>query len=439
MLAIEIKDPVTADLPFEDTVRGLISHFKELWWSYDPGLPDLGLTYGLSAKKACKSKLEACLNRLGKELERNSPDSFERVKMQEWIFPLAGEFLKTTFGLEDRHVAALTSFGFDELVEEFILQARRFDPEISAVDIYQAGRNAWSMNLMQYLMGLPVEVTPAVLAYSLLYPYSDNYLDDPGIQAKEKASFNRRFEQRLEGMPVVPANAGENKIFDLVGMIEDQFDRNLFPEVYASLMAIFRAQTKSMRLQLPNVSPYDVDVLGLVFEKGGTSVLADGYLVAGNMTSYQREFSFYYGAFTQLMDDLEDVEQDCRSGIMTVFSQMAHHWPLDTVTSRTILFGNGLLDAMGRFNAPGLEPLEEIMRRCILPLMINSAGRVGYLYSRRYLDELERHFPYRFLRLKQLRRKVIRRFSAEQIVEKLALIEEAKPPDLSFLEQELHE
>ena len=125
-----------------------------------------------------------CLEQLGEELKQVSQDRPDRQALQDRLFPLAGNFLKTTFGLEDRHVDALTSYGFAELVEEFVRQARQFDPDISAADIYQAGRNAWSMNLMQYLMGVPVEVTPAVLAYSLLYPYSDNYLDDPGIPAR---------------------------------------------------------------------------------------------------------------------------------------------------------------------------------------------------------------------------------------------------------------
>jgi hypothetical protein len=204
-------------------------------------------------------------------------------------------------------------------------------------------------------------------------------------------------------------------------MIEGQFDRRLYPQVYASLMAIFRAQIKSLQLQLPHASPYEVDVLGLTFEKGGTSVLADGYLVAGSLTPFQREFSFYYGAFTQLMDDLEDVEQDRRDGILTVFSQTAGHWPLDALTSRAIVFGNGLLDAMGQFQAPGLELLEEVMRKCITPLMIDSAARVGHLYSRSYMQELEQHAPYRFAQLKQIRRKVSRRFSAEELMETVLL------------------
>jgi hypothetical protein len=183
-----------------------------------------------------------------------------------------------------------------------------------------------------------------------------------------------------------------------------------------------------MRLQFPNASPYEVDVLGLVFEKGGTAVLADGYLLTGSLSAFQREFSFYYGAFTQLMDDLEDVEEDRRSGIMTLFSQTAGHWPLDAVTSRAMLFGKGLLEQMGGFQSPGLDTLNEIMRKCITPLMIDSVGRVGHLYSRPYLDELERHFPYRFARLKQLRRKGVRRFPAEAIIEKLVRAEEANQP-----------
>ena len=424
MLALDHHEQLTANQPFEAMVDGLVTQFKELWWNCEPGLPDLGPTYSLPEKKTREASLVHSLDQLGEALQRISQERPDRRSMQERLLPLAGNILKASFGIEDRHVAALTSYGFAEAVEEFARQARRFDPEISAADIYQAGRNAWSMNLMQYLLGMPMEVTPAVLAYSLLYPYSDNYLDDPGIPGGVKAAFSRAFERRLEGRPVQAANACEQKIFDLVGMIEGQFDRQLFPEVYASLMAIFRAQTKSMRLQLPNASPYEMDVLGLVIEKGGTAVLADGYLVAGSLTPFQREFSFYYGAFTQLMDDLEDVEQDRRDGILTVFSQTAGRWPLDALTSRALVFGNGLLDAMRQFQVPGLETLEEIMRNCITPLMIDSAARIGHLYSRGYLAELERHSPYRFSQLKQIRRKASRRFSADELLEMMLLADD---------------
>ena len=421
MLAVDLKEALTAEQPFEQMVSELVSQFKELWWNCAAGLPPLGPTYDLKEKKAREAGLAGSLEQLGQELQRVAREHLDQAALQQRLFAPAGKILQTSFGLEEQQVAALTNYGFTEALAEFARQARRFDPGISAADIYQAGRNAWSMNLLQYLLGLPVEVTPAVLAYSLLYPYSDNYLDDPALPDEEKAAFSRAFERRLEGLPVPPANPARQKIFDLVGMIEGQFDRRLYPEVYASLMAIWRAQTKSLRLQLPDVSPYEVDVLGLVFEKGGTSVLADAYLVAGCLTPFQREFSFYYGAFTQLMDDLEDVQQDRRDGIMTLFSQTAGRWPLDALTSRAILFGNGLLDAMACFQVDGLETLEQVMRMCITPLMIDSASQVGQLYSRGYLAELERHSPYRFAQLKQIRRKVSRRFSSEELLQTLLL------------------
>ena len=170
MLAVDRKEQLTTNLLFEEIVSTLVTHFKELWRSCEPTLLDLGPVYSPNEKKACEAKLVNCLDQLGEELKRISRDRPERRVLHDRLFPLAGYILKITFGLEDRHVAALTSYGFAESVEEFVRQARQFDPEISAGDIYQAGRNAWSMNLMQYLMGMPVEVTPAVLAYSLLYP-----------------------------------------------------------------------------------------------------------------------------------------------------------------------------------------------------------------------------------------------------------------------------
>lgn len=421
MPVVDLKEQSAASLPFEDLISSLVAHFKELWWGCSSALPDLGPVYSPSEKKDRESKLVKCLDRLGEELKQASHDHSDRQALQGRLFPLAGDFLKTTFDLEDRHVDALTSYGFAESVEEFVRQARQFDSQISAADIYQAGRNAWTMIFLQYLMGLTVKMTPAIVAFSLLYPYSDNYLDDPRIPADGKVAFSRRFEQRLKGLPVPPANSGEQKIFDLVLMIEGQYDRQLYPQVYACLMAIYRAQIKSLSLQHPDASPYEMDVLGLDFEKGGTSVLADAYLVAGSLTPFQRMFSFYYGAFTQLMDDLEDVEQDRRDGIMTIFSQTARRWPLDAVTSRLIVFGNGLLDDMRHFQVAGLEALEEIMRKCITPLLIDSAGRIGHLYSRQYLAELERHSPYRFSQLKKVRRKVEQRFSTEEIVELIIL------------------
>jgi hypothetical protein len=112
---------------------------------------------------------------------------------------------------------------------------------------------------------------------------------------------------------------------------------------------------------------------------------------------------------------------------MTLFSQTARRWPLDAITSRLIVFGQGLLDELTQFQVSGLDTLEEIMSKCITPLLIDSAGRSGNLYSREYLNELERHSPFRFSRLKKVRRQVERRFSMEEIVSLIIRAERRKP------------
>jgi hypothetical protein len=282
------------------------------------------------------------------------------------------------------------------VVIDFVGMTRRFDALAGAEDTFQAIRNALVMNGLQLLLGLPVQLTPAVFAYSMLYPYSDNYLDDATVSADTKLAFNERFGRRLEGRDVAPANAHERAIFDLVAMIEGQFERSRYPQVFESLLAIHRAQVKSMRLLRRGASPYDVDVLGISLEKGGASVLADGYLIAGALTPAQAAFMFGFGAFLQLGDDLQDVGQDTESGQLTLFSQTAGRWPLDALTNRTLAFGARVLEGMDAFDAPGCEPLKELIRYSAVQLVIGAAGSAKRFYSRSYLEQIETHSPFRF-------------------------------------------
>jgi hypothetical protein len=407
MLATETI-PAPMSIQSQDgTVKELTIRFKERWWGYETSLPDLGLPYTPGEKNAREIRVNKSLNRALVELEKgaHSPADFT----EEHFTALFGEVAQATFDLEDRHIEAIRAYGLIDATRQFVQLARRFDPEISAEDIYQASRNAWSMNLMQLLIGLPVEATPSVLAYSLLYPYTDNVLDHPSISFQDKLSFSHRFHRRLEGENTRPANVHEQKIFELVGVIESQYDRWDYPEVYNSLLAIYRAQMKSLRLLRPQASPYEMDVLGISFEKGGTSVLADGYLVAGRLAPSQQEFMYHYGSFTQLMDDLEDIEVDRRSGLTTIFSQTASRWPLDAVTNRTFRFGMDMLDAMDRFTTPGLEPLKEMVRLCLTPLLILSVSQAHAYYSRPYLHTLETYFPVRFSFLKKQNKRLQRK------------------------------
>jgi hypothetical protein len=396
-------------LPGTLLVDDLLAQFKQRWWETEVDLPSLGPAYTSTQQRNCEDHLDGFTDSLINQSRRPPRTADETKAIQDRLILQASEFIKVAFGLEERHLNAIRLYQFFEIAQDFAHQARQFDPSIGLEEIIQACRNVWSVNLMQLLFGLPVELTPAVFAYSMLYPYTDNYLDDPGVSEETKRLFNQRFRLRLSGQSLEPENDNEQAICKLMDVIEDSFERTLYPQVYESLLAIHSAQGRSMALQRSEASPYEVDALGICFEKGGTSTLADAYLVAGELSAAQREFAFYYGCVTQLVDDLEDVQNDAQAGIMTVFSQTAGRWPLDGVTNRALHFSLGMVAEMDRFDAPGLEPLKEMIQISLCPLLIDSIGRARQFYSQPYLREAQAHFPFRFSYLYKQRKKLYQR------------------------------
>ncbi|NLG96434.1 MAG: hypothetical protein GX491_03640 [Chloroflexi bacterium] len=400
---IGFKDSKAQVISLSEMVKSLTNQHLELWWSCERSIPDFPITYTDQQQAANDKLLEKMVSGLLVELKQIPAAAAERERWQDRLRATALDFAKQTLNLEQRHLDFIESSGLINASQEFARMARRFDPQISGEDIFQATRNVMTANFMQLLLDLPVEVTPAVFAYSMLYPYTDNYLDDPAVPPATKLGFNHRFRARLQGETVRPANQHEAKINELVGMIEEQYDRASYPLVYESLLAIHAAQGTSLKLVAPGASPHELNVLGISFEKGGTSVLADGYLVAGWLSPAQAQLMFGYGAFTQLMDDLEDAVQDLREGRMSIFSQTAYHWPLDGITNQTFHFGRAIFSDLSGFQSPAVEPVKELITRMIDPILIDTIGQIGRFYSKKYLREIERHMPFHFRALKKQR------------------------------------
>lgn len=328
------------------------------------------------------------------------------------IFRSFEVFAREGLDWQDRHIDALFGGGFDRAGNEFMKAAREFDARLTAADIFQACRNVWVANGLQALLGLAVKLTPAVFAYSLLYPYTDNYLDDPAASGEAKRSFGARLHLRLAGSAEEPADPREKTIFGLVGMIEGEFDRVRHPQVFDSLLAIHDAQERSLRL-LGSAEPVsEAEALAIALEKGGASVLADGCLVAGALSPARVEFLFGFGAFLQLMDDLEDVEEDVRAGLMTIFARRAKRGNLDPTTDRLLAFGARVLEGLGPFAGGNAEPLQELIRSSLIQGVVSTAGRAPKRHSRRYLREIEAYSPFRFSFSERERRKLTRRRAA---------------------------
>lgn len=238
-----------------------------------------------------------------------------------------------------------------------------------------------------------------------LYPYTDNLLDDPDLDAARKRGFGERLARRLRGLSVEPADGCEARIFELVAMIESQYPRAQFAPLFDSLLAIHDAQMKSLALLSVSPAADPGMLIRIAVEKGGTSVLADGYLVAGTLTPAQAECIFGLGVFLQLRDDLEDVEDDAAHGVRTVFSSRTHG-RLDDPAARALAVGRAVLDRLSCFDRPSSVPIREVMAQSLRLTITDAAASFPSLFGRRFLQALERRSPFRLAGIAAARRRV---------------------------------
>jgi hypothetical protein len=264
-----------------------VNYFSKLWYESDYEFPKFTNIYSRKEKIKCEDELEKFIDAIKKDISKKKNSLTINKGLEEKYSAAVRIFLKERIYFEDGQLEVLFSNDFLKVSSEFIKMAYSFDLSIGKLEVFQACRNVWTMNWVQLLLGIPIKLTPSVFAYSMLYPYTDNYLDDPNICIENKYKFNQRLTERLLGDNVKPIGRLENIIYDLIGMIEMQFNRMEYPQVYESLLAIHSSQSKSLWPMSSDIIIGRKDLLDISLEKGGTSVLSDGYLVAGFLTESQ--------------------------------------------------------------------------------------------------------------------------------------------------------
>ncbi len=224
----------------------LIEQAVESWNSTRSDFPELGRRYSAREQQEREYFLDDCLDRVEQELFRPPRSSADTELAVARLTTSAVKLATCALGIDHPYVDSLLREGFSTIGLELARSARLIDPEVSMADVLQACRNAWTAGALQLLFGRELRLTPALFAYSMLYPYSDNYLDDKVIPAAAKLRFSGRFRARLAGVDVTPCGVREETIWDLVGLIESQYPREHFPGVYDSLLGIHRAQQDSI-------------------------------------------------------------------------------------------------------------------------------------------------------------------------------------------------
>ncbi len=354
-----------------------------------------GPIYSLREQKKRENAYDEGLRAVEREARKAPRTKAQRLEAQQRIVAAFPRFAAIALGLERETIQLLTS-GFLPVGTQLARWARRFDPDLSMEDMIQACRNAWTACGLQPLLGEPLGLTPSILGYSLLYPYSDNYLDARNVSNAEKLQFSARFRDRLCGRRLSARNRREAAVWTMVQIIEGQYPRLRYPEVFQCLLAIHRAQELSIA-QLNNLGLCeDSEVLWISCAKGGTSVLADACLSHGWLSEEESRFSFEWGALLQLGDDLQDVREDLQRGSVTLFSRAAATgWPLDSLAIQLLNFSERVADQIDRL-PDGPKMLKDLLRISWRSLILTAVADTQEFFSPAFVVELEQSSPFRF-------------------------------------------
>ncbi len=366
-----------------------LTHFITLWNNSSSVFPKLDNIYSLLQKKAREKKFEAFLL----DIKGNLSES--EMRSSHPLFKQIRTFLKECLDYSDEQLNIILS---DEMVDttlHFIRKARQFDADLKLEEIFQACRNVWIMNGLQYLLGQNIRLTPSVFAYSMLYPYTDNFVDDATVPKSKKEAFAERFYNRLDNQSVDPANPNEEKIFQLVEMIEEEWPRKSYPEVYNSLLAIHKAQTKSSDLLSNKGELTSEKIFDICANKGGCSVQVDGYLILGNLGEEQKKFLYDHGAYLQILDDLQDVQDDTRQGLLTCFSAAAKESTIDDYTSKTFWLGKKILDSIENLSHSNKTVFLTLMKKSIELFILESVISANSFFSKKYVKAFKDYSPVR--------------------------------------------
>lgn len=306
---------------------------------------------------------------------------------------------------------------FERETKRFVQRARAFDPKLGTEELWQAMRNYFIYAMILDFQGQEQDCSDPVLAYSLLYPYTDNFIDCPTRTKQEKSRFNAMISDVLKGKPYQPGDAEEEKICRLLLLIRKFYEPERREQIISALLLMLDAQRESLIQQFGTKAdeggPLSSDkILDISSYKGGISVLLD-YLFHVDIIRPE-EVSFYlkFGLILQLSDDLQDIEEDCREGNRTLMSNAAECGTLEQAVNRLLHFS---WHVMSEFS-PQNDRLKEFAIKNCLQMILSTTVTCRSHFSDGYLRQVEAYLPWHLSYYKNFQASQLNKGSDRQAV-----------------------
>lgn len=301
---------------------------------------------------------------------------------------------------------------FIDEIESFLVLARSFAPELSVEDLGQAIRN-----YLVYMMFVMIKegspgLNTAAFGYSMLYPFTDNYIDSPVIPESEKAKYNQLIREVIEGKTVCADGQHQKKTCELLQMIESKYPRDRNTNLYVLLLAMQEAQEQSMRQFKSDVVLSAKELLNISLRKGGLSVLLDRFLVPIPVTEEELTFFFGFGFFLQLADDLQDIRHDSERGAQTLLTFNLRTEEEEKIVNKMFWLVYHLTN---RYHSDDELFKQFILQNCYVLLYTSVIGSRAYL-PEGYLENLEKYMPFTVVGWEKIKQKPL--FGAELFSQK---------------------
>lgn len=394
-----------------DLINSMYLECSELWWKSDINFKLDMRKYTNIEKRIKEKKLDSYIDLIVQKIKEFPKEDSEKEKWKNDFNNIIDNFIESeeeTFklGIVNKNIKN----NFFNSTKRFIKEAKKFDKNLNYSDIGQAIRNVWIINILQASFGEKVEFSKAIFGYSMLYPYTDNYLDSTKIDREEKKNFNNNLNKRLNGENIDSKNFHEESVYKLVSYIEEVYRRDNYSELYDALLLINKGQIRSLRQQ-DNISiPYEEDILGISIEKGGSSVLVDGFLTKGKLNRDEVEFCIFYGFLLQVADDLQDVKSDIINNHVTIMSQLAPKYNLDKIVNKLINFTVRILEETSSFKGENIYELKELIKTNCIMLILFSVILSKEFFSTEYINIIEQYLPFSIKYIKNIKTKFRKKF-----------------------------
>ncbi len=371
-------------------VKQCIDTLKNEWLAAREDFPDF--LEEISAEKkqeneAYASSVSECFQKQTEQLPRLP---FGRRKWKKKTKDIIWQVLyqENIIGIHNAMQQKEINAFYEELMV-FLKKVRRFSPELSFDEIGQGIRNYIVYAMFKVIHLVPSGFSNAGFGYSMLYPFTDNYIDSRKPTSDEKKEYNRLIRDKLMGKKVHPACEHHKKTCDLLQAIASDYPREKDNRIYTLLLMMLEAQEESLRQQNQTDILSEEERLHISLFKGGVSVLVDRFLINRELTPADLHFYLGFGFFLQLADDLQDIKEDSEKGYQTLFTIDLSTKREEKLVNKLLHFLNSIKDTYSAEN--------DIFKNFVLAssnqLVYTSLFGSKEFFTPEYQDRIEKYLP----------------------------------------------